>query len=713
MEDHSDTHPLKSDNALQSPSEDKLGYNDFAKHLAQTLQRQTPEHEFVIGIYGEWGSGKSTVLNFLDHYLEEEIDNSIIVLQFNPWWFSGQHDLLEKFLLELRDGLGQDQFDDVRENLSNYARKISSIPIGTLLGYPVIDKILSDVPDTIEPDLADINTLKEKIDDGLQESENQIVVLIDDIDRLSSEETQHIFRLVKSVADFPNITYVLAFDQGVVVPALEEEGLKGNEYLEKIVQLPIHLPTPQQHSIQDIFADEFKKSVGKNWRPRNEERWIGLLENGIHPLLDTPRDAIRLSNVLNVSYNVFEEKDEINVVDLLGIEAIRLFYRDTYEKIRDQPDRFVGYPSAYSKGLHSRSDEGANDSYADLFKKDSTSEENIILKNILSYLFPRCSEEFEVNIPREAHRYSHKRRRIYDEGMYPFYFRLSVPKEGISISTIKQMIQSSPEDFRSKLMDLREERTASGRKMSYIFLNQFQGYTEDVDSDKIPSLINGSVISSEKLLEDDIESGVIYPTHKHLLSKIITRLLWNINKEKRGSILEEAISDADSNTFPTILMKKYSKDHGMFGEGSVHETERILNKQQLGSINDLITNRIRENAENNEFLESTFPFTVFSYWIEVDAEEATRWSKTVTSATDDLIEFVENIIVSRRSNHWKAEPEWFESFLDLDMIASQLEVLNKDCLSDQKQETIELFLKGKEMSDRGDNPSKGVEIQRA
>lgn len=259
MVDHSDTHPLKSDNALQSPSEDKLGYNDFAKHLAQTLQRQTPEHEFVIGIYGEWGSGKSTVLNFLDYYLEEETDNSIIVLRFNPWWFSGQHDLLEKFLLELRDGLGQDQFDDVRENLSNYARKISSIPIGTLLGYPVIDKILSDVPGTIEPDLTDINTLKEKIDDGLQESENQIVVLIDDIDRLSSEEIQHIFRLVKSVADFPNITYVLAFDQGVVVPALKEEGLKGNEYLEKIVQLPIHLPTPQQHSIQDIFAEEFKK----------------------------------------------------------------------------------------------------------------------------------------------------------------------------------------------------------------------------------------------------------------------------------------------------------------------------------------------------------------------------------------------------------------------------------------------------------------------
>ena len=94
---------LSPDKPLANPDADRLGYAPFARHLAEPLSRMAPPEGLVAAIYGPWGSGKTTVVNSIVHYLEAqpEEDRPIIV-HFNPWWFSGHDTLIKAFFDQLQ-----------------------------------------------------------------------------------------------------------------------------------------------------------------------------------------------------------------------------------------------------------------------------------------------------------------------------------------------------------------------------------------------------------------------------------------------------------------------------------------------------------------------------------------------------------------------------------------------------------------------------------
>ena len=73
----------------------------------------------------------------------------------------------------------------------------------------------------LRPKVKDIEKLKNEISATLRGQPKRILVMIDDIDRLTSEEIRQVFRAVKSVGDFPNVTYLLAVpDKQVVARSL-------------------------------------------------------------------------------------------------------------------------------------------------------------------------------------------------------------------------------------------------------------------------------------------------------------------------------------------------------------------------------------------------------------------------------------------------------------------------------------------------------------
>ena len=82
------------DGALEDPADDALGYAPFATKLSDALLKLKPQSGLVLALYGSWGGGKSTMLNFVEKDLGKRagIEPPIIV-RFNPWWFSGQEDL--------------------------------------------------------------------------------------------------------------------------------------------------------------------------------------------------------------------------------------------------------------------------------------------------------------------------------------------------------------------------------------------------------------------------------------------------------------------------------------------------------------------------------------------------------------------------------------------------------------------------------------------
>jgi len=706
MTDSMSEFSLAADDALEDPADDRLGYDEFASHLAEVIQRNTPADEFIIGIYGDWGSGKSTVLNFIEHDLEtqHEPDDAPIIVRFNPWWFSGQHDLFEKYLQELAAALGEDRFEELRSKLSTYATTLSKVPTGPVPEGKAAQKGLKVAGEILDPEAPDLGSLKDDISSELAASDERIVVLIDDIDRLARDEIQQMFRLVKSVADFPNITYVLAFDYDIVVQALDDEGMNGDDYLRKIVQLPITLPEPQRHAIQELFTKNIEQTVGADWEPQMEERWTDFFQNGVRPLLDTPRGAVRLSNAINISHSMFET-GEINITDLVGIEAIRVFYPDVYETIRTQPDRFIGidYGIASAIDLHYDDEEKETDDYSDLFT-DHAESEIPPLKTLLGHLFPECAQTFDQSFLREPDTYQ-KRRRICHSEIYRFYFRLTVPQEGISIRTIEQLIQiDDPEIFYEQVTDLSEETTSSGRTKSHLFLSQLSEFTDDIDKDQIPSLIQGLFRSSDKLLKVDSENDSFAPKNHQLLNQLIRTLLQRIDQNRRDDILLDV---ANSNTglyLQQAVTTSLSKEHGLFDTEAVPADEQLLTEDQLETIQDAVLDNIATTADNEDLLQLDRPFAVFSFWYDLTSEDASDWLETNIDDTEGLLQCLDRLFISQEPPRWKAEPEWVDDVLGLDETVDRLETLNSAALDDDEESVVRMFIEGKNLHDDGGLP---------
>jgi predicted KAP-like P-loop ATPase len=182
---------LSADSPLKRPDEDELGYAPFAEQLANAILRMAPSDGLVISINGPWGSGKSTVLNFMLHYLEQaDKEEQPIILRFNPWWFSGREDLTRLLIGQLRVRLGDKDYGELKERLADLADLVSKIPgiPGREAGEFFADKLRG------QPDLI---ALKEKIGELLLLQKRKILVLIDDIDRLSPDEIRDLFRVLK------------------------------------------------------------------------------------------------------------------------------------------------------------------------------------------------------------------------------------------------------------------------------------------------------------------------------------------------------------------------------------------------------------------------------------------------------------------------------------------------------------------------------------
>jgi predicted KAP-like P-loop ATPase len=106
-ENKGDNSNLSADRPLTDPAMDRLGYAPFAERVAKGILQLPGTEGLVIALYGAWGAGKTTTLNYVAHFLRKAPEgNRPVILWFNPWWFSGREDLVRTFLQQLRAELG-------------------------------------------------------------------------------------------------------------------------------------------------------------------------------------------------------------------------------------------------------------------------------------------------------------------------------------------------------------------------------------------------------------------------------------------------------------------------------------------------------------------------------------------------------------------------------------------------------------------------------
>lgn len=354
-------------------TEDTLGRLHFAEALSRSLLLPKDSPGLVVGIEGSWGSGKSTLIGFVVRKLGEiKGDSAPIVVEFNPWMVSGTGALVEAMIGQIAASIGKDISAGEKgvktgQKLLNYVgaikylKYLKYVPAVSWAGH--IAEGISDITQTVAttaeecvdagqkalddvkkflPSL-DLEKKRDEVVVAVTELDRPIVVVIDDIDRLPPKEIRAMVQSIKAVADFPRITYLIAYERSVVARALAADEKSGLSYLEKIVQVAYPIPPLSPQKLKK-FANDYAEALLfrlcitlREYEQSRYDEAITLLTR----LSRHPRDVVRVINRLTLSLSATH--GEVNAADVIVFEALSHRFPVLREAMNRHSKDFTGH----------------------------------------------------------------------------------------------------------------------------------------------------------------------------------------------------------------------------------------------------------------------------------------------------------------------------------------------------------------------------------
>lgn len=530
---------MYTDLPLHNKNEDGLGRYLFAEEIANGLiQSFGDNHEsLVLGINGPWGSGKSTLINFIVKEIERhsiERNEPIIILSFNPWMFSGQRELQNVFLNELFL-----KFESQKDKLKKASKKLADF-LGHLnwlkYAHSGAGEAVKDAQEflgglTKEKDLPE---LKADVDKVLIKSGVKLYISIDDIDRLTPSEITDIFQLVKLNGNFANTVFLLAYDQSVVTKALKKQfGINGKKYIEKIVQVDYTIPEISRSDIERIFVDSIDKvfshpaikdAITRNFKNLKSESFVKLFTS--------IRDVYRFNNGLKLRLpSIYQE---LNLRDFFIIEGLRIFRPEAYSFILNSKDDLTHIDK--SRLINpSQSPNSTNESKSQFIDKQDFDDLTKILTKQLFELKDSgfIGTVFSEDLIRE--------KRIANPNYFDRYFNLRLTDFDIQENVFIEFIEKAQVERKLEIL-----KNIQGRNKLFHFLNWIEIKNRNVSPANIESIIYSAFKFSDtvKYHREEFHFDSDFMTLQRFCSRTLDRLK---TIEERRNLIEKHITDSEKN----------------------------------------------------------------------------------------------------------------------------------------------------------------------
>ncbi len=278
-------------------------------------------------------------------YCKIEERRRTIQVRFSPWLIAGRAELASALFSELARALGERLGSDIKAAFASILNRLAEFaPVagaGLDLSTPIGAGKLLSAGVTWSSKIAassikgpTLDQLREILKGRLRALKDQrILVIIDDLDRLTPNEAVEMVSLIKSLGDLPNVIYLLSYDEKNLAHLIQQAiGLDGREFLAKIVQYSVDLPMIGGDRLGELFESDLVSIVG-NLSPEDGRRLGTAWYFVIRHYLRTPRDVRLYVNSFAMALSA--ERDHVDVIDLLLVEILRLHEPSLHAWIKD------------------------------------------------------------------------------------------------------------------------------------------------------------------------------------------------------------------------------------------------------------------------------------------------------------------------------------------------------------------------------------------
>lgn len=649
-----------------------MGRSDFAKQFGKSICEYDSKDGLVIGLYGKWGSGKTSIINmaiseipvveaqkienekwysrvykrikkiFTSQKTEEDQNHNPIIIRFSPWNYSDKNNLISLFFHELKNKLGVTKGEENKGKIGKAISQYSDI-IDVLLFIPVVGPAIAPILKTTFKaagaklmETPSLYEAKEKLCKALEDFNHKIIVFIDDIDRLTTPQIKDIFQLVKQVGDFPNIIYVLTMDREIVCNALSEyHNIDGDEYLKKIVQVSFEVPEIDKSLLPEILKIRLNKIVYKNdceEEFENNRYFETVLEYCVNPYIKNIRDINRLLNAFQFKYGVLWK--ETSFVDLLAITAIEIFEPKLYEWIIDNAIYVCG-PQSYDdlRKYEKRTYEYYKNEFKQLGLNSESSMQMIILMfpsfarsihYIGEYSHPddlqllrdnRISsvEKFDLYFMFDMNRIKVSREKIYD-CLYKY-------DKNLLISTVKNINSQGNLDYLLRNMEslFDKEHYERFKFVAFTLVNLYGEFVNKVTERNKINNISDSVLKFVLCFIKTIDSEC-------KRYEIIYSILKNSNKSNIGLIAD--------------ILNQEEMAFGRFGNKTERTDLQFVSLKHLEYLEKIYIDKIKLIAKSENMLNMRVFNIVFYLWEDLDKEGAENYVKKLFNDKVSKLKFI-------------------------------------------------------------------------
>ena len=359
-----------------------LDFNLYRNAIVRIIKNSLPK--FTIGIFGEWGAGKTTLINSVDTALQT--DRNLIRVKFEAWRYTQEQFPLVSLLKNIAYALPSGkEFEVLKRKLVtssiNFHKNTTEILTSVISKFASEeDEISQEMFDSFKKELISKIQLIADLDkdtvyfDGLDEIKNEIkklrlvnpsfrmIVFVDDIDKCSPKKVHDILEIIRVFQDVEGFIFILGISDDMII-RLSETGNRGRNngehYIKNLIQIHIALPKWSNEDIVKLVRDFIKKGMIydklRDVVDKNIESISLAIENN-------PREIKRFLNNFIVAYEIysgkksfeareliFAGKKSFEARELLVVQAIHLRWKKFYNILVKSDQSFFKVLDKYLK----------------------------------------------------------------------------------------------------------------------------------------------------------------------------------------------------------------------------------------------------------------------------------------------------------------------------------------------------------------------------